>query len=185
MIRRTTLLAALAALGIASRAEAQVTLEVRGGASMGAYEATSAGFQTVAGPAFGATVGYTFRPGFEAFAGYSREQFGCEEGFCAAIDPTFTRSGAEAGLRVELPARLWLRGALAGQTLAVSSGIANTDETSGGSLGVKLGGGIALPLGPRIAITPGIEYSRFTTDLDGGDDAVGVLTAGVGLRFRF
>ena len=174
---------ALAALACAPRAHAQLALEIRGGAATGAYEATAAGYQSVPGPGFGATLGYAFRPGLEAYAGLSRDQFGCSDGFCAAADPTFTRSGAEAGVRLELPARLWVRGGVAFQSLSVSSKA--DDRSSGGSPGVRLGAGFALPLGPRLAVTPGIEYSRFTTDLDGGGDGVGVLTGGLGLRIRF
>jgi len=181
---RPLLLAALAVLACAPAAGAQLTLELRGGAAMGAYEATSAGFQSVPGPSIGATLGYAFNPRIEAFAGYARDQFGCGEGFCAGVEPTFTRSGAEAGLRVALPARLWLRGAVAFQSLSASSSAPGGGDSSGGSPGVRLGAGIGFPVSPRLILTPGLEYSRFNTDLDGGDDGVGVLTAGLGLRIR-
>jgi opacity protein-like surface antigen len=181
---RPLLLAAFAALACAPRAHAQITLELRVGAAMGAYEATSAGFQAVPGPSIGATLGYAFNPRIEAFAGIAREQFGCEEGFCEGIEPTFIRSGAEAGLRFALPARLWVRGAVALQSLSSSSIAHGGDDSSGGSVGIRLGTGIGFPVSPRLTLTPGLEYSRFNTDLDGGDDGVGVLTAGLGLRIR-
>lgn len=177
---RPALLLALAAVAWAPRAHAQVTLELRGGAAMGAYEATSAGFQSVPGPSIGATLGYAFTPRVEAFAGYARDQFGCGEGFCAGVEPTFTRSGAEAGLRLALPARLWVRGGVAFQSLSASTG----GDGSGGSPGVRLGAGMGFPVSPRLTLTPGVEYSRFNTDLDGDDNGVGVITAGLGLRIR-
>lgn len=181
---RALLLGALAAT-VALPADAQITLEVRGGAAVGSYEATGAGRQSVPGPSFGATLGYAFTPRLEAFAGYSRDAFGCEEGFCAGVDPTFTRSGAEAGVRVQLPARLWVRGGVAAHKLGVSSDAPEGDDGSGAAAGVRLGAGFGIPLGPRLSVTPGIEYSRFTTDLDGGGDGVGVIAGGVGLRIRF
>ena len=181
---RPLLLAALAALAFAPAADAQLTLELRGGAAMGSYEATSAGFQTVPGPSLGATLGYAITPRIEAFAGFGREQFGCEEGFCAGVEPTFIRSGAEAGLRYALPARLWVRGAVAYQSLSASSIAHGGDDSSGGSPGIRVGAGIGFPVSPRLTLTPGLEYSRFNTDLDGGDDGVGVVTAGLGLRIR-
>jgi hypothetical protein len=183
-VTRALLLGALAS-ACALPARAQLTLEVRGGAAIGAYEATEAGRQDVPGPSFGATVGYAFTPRLEAFAGYSRDAFGCEEGFCAGVDPTFTRSGAEAGLRVQLPARLWVRAGLAAHKLSVSSGAPGGDRDSGPAAGVRLGAGFGIPLGPRLSVTPGIEYSRFTTDLDEGSHGVGVVVGSVGLRVRF
>lgn len=179
---RPVLLLALATLAWAPRAHAQVTLELRGGAAMGAYEATSAGFQSVPGPSIGATLGYAFNPRMEAFAGYARDQFGCGEGFCAGVEPTFTRSGAEAGLRFSLPAHLWVRGAVAVQSLSASSSAPGGDDSSGGSPGIRLGAGLGFPVARRLTLTPGLEYSRFNTDLDGDDNGVGVLTAGLGLR---
>ena len=183
-MRRALLLGALAA-GAALPAHAQLTLEVRGGAAVGSYEATGAGRQSVPGPSFGATLGYAFTPRLEAFAGYSRDAFGCDAGLCAGVEPTFTRSGAEAGLRVQLPARLWVRGGIAAHRLSVASGAPGGDDDSGMSAGVRLGAGFGIPLGPRLSITPGIEYSRFTTDLDEGSPGVGVVAGGVGLRVRF
>ncbi|HYW06253.1 MAG TPA: porin family protein [Longimicrobium sp.] len=181
--RAATVLVGLASLAAAPRAHAQLTVELRGGAAIGAYEATTAGLQTVPGPAFGATLGYSVRPNLELFAGYSRASFGCNQGFCDTVRPTFTAAGAEAGVRVELPARIWVRGALAMQSLGADSDAA--DETSDAGVGLKVGAGLGFPLGRRISVTPGVEYTRFNTNLDDGDDGVGVLTAGLGLRLRF
>jgi opacity protein-like surface antigen len=180
-MRRAALLAAVLLAG-APRAHAQLSLEVRGGLAAGSYEATGAGFQGVAGPSFGATLGFGLTRRVEAFAGYARDAFGCSEGFCQGVEPTFTRAGAEAGVRVQLPARVWVRGGVGLQSLSVSGGL--DDRGSGTSAGVRLGAGAGVPLGPRLTLTPGVEYSRFSTDLNGGDSAVGVVAGTVGLRFR-
>jgi hypothetical protein len=182
VMRRSLLCAAAAVLAAAPGAHAQLSLEVRGGASAGSYAATQAGFQGIAGPSFGATAGYGLTPRLELFAGYSRDQFGCTDGFCSSVEPTFTRAGAEAGVRVQLPLRLWARGGVGLQSLGVEGG--TMDRTSGTSVGVRLGAGAGIPLGPRLSVTPGVEYSRFTTDLDGGGDGVGVVAGTVGLRIR-
>ena len=73
-----------------------------------------------------------------------------------------------------------MRGAVAFQSLSASTG----GGSSGGSPGIRLGAGIGFPVAPRLTLTPGLEYTRFNTDLDGEEGGVGVITAGLGLCIR-
>lgn len=184
MSRLTLLSASLLALLLARPAGAQLAVEVRGGAGAGSYEATGAGFQNAPRGAFAASASYAPLPALSVYAGYSRASFGCEEGFCRGVDPTFTTSGVGAGLRASLPLRLWARAGVVRHQLAVSStpGGEGFSDTSDPALGVEAGLGLALPLlGSRFSLTPGVGYLRYGASLDGGD-RIAVVTADVGLR---
>lgn len=180
---RPILAAALAAAAVAaaSPAAAQLSLEVRGGAGAGSYGATGAGFQPVPGTAGSAHLGYAFHPRLAAYAGYSNTGFGCVEGFCEGVDPTFTSSGLDAGVRFQLPAGLWVRGGAVVHALKVDSPV--QDESSDAAFGVGAGAGFTIPLGSRLALTPGVGYTRYTASMPDGSDPVAVFTADLGLRF--
>ena len=181
---RPTLAAALAALALAaaSPAAAQLSLEVRGGAGAGSYGATEAGFQAVPRAAGSAHLAYAFNPRLAAYAGYSHAGFGCIEGFCDGVDPTFTSSGLDAGVRVQLPAGLWVRGGAVVHMLKVKSPV--QDQSSDAGFGIGAGAGFTIPLGGRFALTPGVGYTRYTASMPDGSDPVAVLTADLGFRFN-
>ena len=178
-------LSLLASALLSAPAAAQLSLELRGGAGAGSYQATGAGFQAIPGAAFRADAGYAFSPTLSVYAGYGRAGFGCEEGFCAGADPTFTSSGVDAGLRVGLPARFWARGGVVRHRLGVSATRAGSPyrDHSGSAIGLEAGLGYTLGMGRRLSLTPGIGYLRYTPRFaDGTEDPVAVLTAEVGMR---
>lgn len=182
---RPTLAAALAALSLftAAPAAAQLSLELRGGAGAGSYGATGAGFQFVPLPAGSATLAYAFHPVVAAYAGYGFARFGCEEGFCDGVDPTFTSQGFAAGLRFELPGGVWARGGAVAHTLEAES--SRGTENSDAAYGFEAGAGLGLRLGRRLTLTPGIGYTRYAASVDGSDDPVAFVTGDLGLRFSF
>jgi hypothetical protein len=186
MRRTATLLLFTAATLLARPTAAQLSVEVRGGAGAGAYEATRAGFQNVPQAAFAANVAYAPSRALAVYAGYSRAAFGCEEGFCQELDPTFTTSGVSGGLRFQL-AGFWGRLGVARHQLAISSPRSGApyDDRSDAALGAELGLGYGWRLGPRLSLTPGIGYLRYRAPVDGAEDGVAVLTADVGLRLSF
>lgn len=172
----------------AGPAAAQLSVELRGGAGAGSYEATSAGFQTLPRAAFGVSAAYAPVPSLAVYAGYGRTAFGCEEGFCRDADPTFTTSGVSAGLRVQLPVGAWARAGVARHRLDVSStpGGQPHSGSSEAALGVETGAGWAVSLGRRVSLTPGVGYLRYDAVLaDGSSDGVAVVTADVGVRVSF
>ncbi|HEV2147571.1 MAG TPA: outer membrane beta-barrel protein [Longimicrobiaceae bacterium] len=180
---RTALAAALAPLALlaATPASAQLALELRGGAGAGSYGATAAGFQLVPQPAGSAALSYAFRPGLAAYAGYSLVRFGCDEGFCVGANPTFTSRGLDAGVRVRLPAGLWVRGGAVMHTLEGTG--SRGSESADAAFGIGAGAGIGIPLGSRLTLTPGVGYTRYTASTSSGDEPVAIVTADVGLRF--
>lgn len=183
---RFLLLAAIAAL-CAGPAAAQLSVELRGGAGAGAHEGTRAGFQAEPGSAISLRAGFAPVPAAELYVGYSRTAFGCAEGFCEGIEPTFTSRGGEAGVRLALPLRIWVRGGIALQTLAVTGTRDETpfSESADRAVGVAAGAGLGLPVSTRISLTPGIGYLRFRARTQGAEDAVAVLTGDLGVRIRF
>ncbi|HEX2092469.1 MAG TPA: outer membrane beta-barrel protein [Longimicrobiaceae bacterium] len=183
---RPTLAAALSALALlaAAPAAAQLSMEVRGGAGAGSYEATSAGFQLIPRPAMSASLDYAPTPLWSVYAGYTYAGFGCEEGFCRGVDPVFTSRGIDAGVRFQLPHGLWVRGGAVMHSLGIESrrGEETFSESSDAAFGLGAGVGIGVRLGNRVIITPGIGYTRYTADTADGSDGVALLTADVGLR---
>lgn len=181
---RPLLAASLAALALlaAAPASAQLSLELRGGAGAGSYGATQAGFQFVPQPAGSAALSYAFRPGVAAYAGYTFARFGCEkEGFCIGAEPVFTSQGLDAGVRLELPAGLWVRGGLVLHSLNGESSAG--EESTDPALGFGVGAGFGVPLGSRLTLTPGVGYTRHGASGPAGDHPVAFVTADLGLRF--
>ncbi|HEX7241407.1 MAG TPA: hypothetical protein VF263_14115 [Longimicrobiaceae bacterium] len=183
------LLAALPALALlaAAPAAAQLSLEVRGGAGAGSYAATSAGFQSVPQPAASVALAFAPSPRLAVYGGYSFARFGCEDGFCRGVDPVFTSRGFDAGVRVELPYGLWVRGGPVMHTLDVSSSPGGVDysDSSDPAFGIGAGAGLGFRLGRTVTLTPGIGYVRYNAKTEDGSDAVALLTGDVGLRIGF
>jgi hypothetical protein len=88
----------------------------------------------------------------------------------------------DAGVRVELPANLWVRGGLVMHSLKGES--SGGEESSDAALGFGAGAGIAIRLGDRLSFTPGIGYERYNASTPAGDHPVGLLTGDVGLRIH-
>lgn len=182
-------------------ARAQVlSLEVQGGASIGAYDETRAGLDAAPRPTLRAEVGYTpiIRRRLTAgvYASYERSSFGCEDGFCGGYDVEMTSAGLGAGLRfgLRLPGRPWLRlgAAYHGLDLSASGGGEGAPEETfepdpGATLGLEVGTGVAVPVTPWLALTPGVSYVRYASATAAGtpgeESAVVVVSGRLGLRF--
>lgn len=181
---RAMLLALSAAAVLAAPAQAQLeglALEVRGGAAAGNYARAASDFELLPQPSFGAALSYAATGGVSVYAGYSRNRFGCETGFCADRDVTFTSQGLEAGVRLGLPvaAGPWVSAGVVRHSLdAESNGTLTADA---GGVGFSAGAGAELRLGRRLSVTPGVRYVRYG---DAGDDGVAMLVGDVGLRIR-
>jgi opacity protein-like surface antigen len=177
---------AAAAMAFPAAAQRGIAVEVRGGAGVGNHAPAASDLGFAPGPAFGATVSYVAARRVEVYAGYSRTGFGCEDGFCAGRGTTFTSQGMDVGVRVSLPAAAspWVRAGLIRHRLDASPALDDPEPWSGevaSGVGMELGAGAELRLGPRLAMTPGIRYVRY----GGGDDGVAMLVGDVGLRLRW
>lgn len=183
---RAVLSVVAAAVVTAAPAQAQLrglAVEVRGGAAAGNYAAAASDFELLPRPSFGAALSYAATDRVAVYAGYSRNSFGCETGFCAGRDVSFTSQGVEAGVRLSLPvvAGPWVSAGIVSHSLEADSDgpAAGADDASG--VGFSAGGGVELRLGRRLSVTPGVRYVRYGA---ADDDGVAMLVGDVGLRIR-
>ena len=133
------------------------------------------GFEGEAGE--GTTLGVHFalstRSYLTWYVGFSQHRFGCTDAGCLAVDDLVTTSW-DLGARVNLlsgPVIPWV-------SVGVVSHLAEFDEASVPTVrresergwGFEGGAGLMITVAPRIAINPGIRYSKVTTGLDGSRD---------------
>lgn len=172
----------LAALGSAGTAAAQtplpMSLEARGG-----FAVPSGGFADRAdtGWGFGGSVHVQVAPRVSAYAGFSQTDFDLE-----GLAGEGTDRGFEVGARVAFPGvgySPWVRGGLLFHDWEVD--VAGTELDGDSDVGFEVGAGAAFPLGPRVAVSPGVAYRRYSSTLPVlGEMDVSYLSVDVGLRIR-
>jgi opacity protein-like surface antigen len=192
-----TLGAAFAAAALAMPAQAQMmessplSLEVRGGAAF-----PSGDFADIAdtGWGFGANAGFELTPLVGVYGGYDRYSFSPESDL---LDGDYVSSGFNGGLRVTPmlsgmnSLSPWLRGGVVYNKLQFDFDEFDEEDDSDFQLGFEVGGGIELPLGQRVSITPGLRYTSYSlgentsTDVFDRDVDINTFVADVGLKFRF
>lgn len=170
-------------------------VEVHAGAAVPAGDLADAepGIGAEAGPQIGAAILSYFTPVLALSVGYSRSWFGC--GRCAArgLDDQVVDAGFEGALQVRLPVppgriEAWISvGGIFHELIFSGTG---STLSSDQAFGFRIGGGIGLPLSQSFTITPGIQYSGYSAELDLGalpDQTVDVthFTTRVGLMYRF
>lgn len=185
-------LAATAALAAPARAQlpnfTPFSFEARGGLSLPLGEMKSDGDAKV-GTTVGASVTYHALPLIGVYGGYSRSEFGV--GDDELEDGKYTDSGFAAGVRVGIPTPLipidpWARAGLVFHRLQASVGDEEVFESDSGT-GFEVGAGLGFGLGPKVSVTPGVTYTAYRYEADGGpDDEVEVnhLRLDLGLRIR-
>ncbi len=148
------------------------------------------------GATFGVHFALSTRSYLTWYVGFSQHRFGCDGTACGAVDDIVTTSW-DVGARVNLlsgPVVPWIRA-------GVVSHLAELDFTVvpvGGSppvtvrmesdrgWGFEGGAGVMITVAPRLAINPGIRYSRVTTALDGiGDLGMRFLSIDLGFVLGF
>lgn len=205
-------LAALCAVAAARPAAAQtlpttpLSVEVRGGAAfpMGDFADERQG-NAETGWGYGGNVSLQLNPALALYAGYDRFEFPSDNfevdlpGNVGDVDGKWIDSGFSGGVKLMLPlatmSRLgpWVKGGVVYRKLGVNLDDERFDELedeleTDPALGFEVGGGLSLPLGPRVAVTPGVRYLSYSADpVDGGDGEVNVshLTLDLGLSIRF
>lgn len=189
--------AAMIAIVAPAAAHAQgvspLSLEARAGAvvPMGDF---ADGLKT--GFGFGATAAYRVIPMLDIYAGYNWHRFGVED------DPEFgdsdfnlDDSGFELGARVYVPVggsiAPWLQGGLIMQQLkfGASEGGLSASVSTDREIGFEVGGGIGIPIGPNMSLTPGVRYRQYSPSMTllGETESFDVqyLVADIGFQFRF
>lgn len=198
MTKTTGLLALLATLGFAAAANAQGTapstplsIEIRGGAALPMGDLSDddeGGAET--GYTFGANATFQATPMLGIYAGWTRSSFGVED----AEDVSIRDQGFEAGVKAmfgggTMPVSPFVKGGVLFHTLSVAGegeGV-EAEVESDNAIGFEVGGGVAIPLGQRMSVTPALTYSKFSTDEEDeffGEVNVSGLRLDIGLNFR-
>lgn len=173
---------ALAALGSAGAAAAQapipVSLEARGGVALPAGDFAD---RADTGWGFGGSVHVQVAPRVSVYGGFSQTEFDME-----GLSGEGTDRGFEVGARVAFPGvgfSPWVRGGLLFHDWEVDAAGAELDGDS--DVGFEVGAGAAFPLGPRVAVSPGFAYRRYSSTVPVlGEMNVSYLALDVGLRIR-
>lgn len=188
MKKSVVVLAALAAVAGVSQAEAQTlpttpfSIEVRGGA---AIPTGDLGDGAKTGYTLGANAQFALNPMFGLYAGYAYNSFGVDED--GADDFDVVDQGFRGGVMVNVPAATlpvapFVFGGLVYNELEFQ--VQNASVTSDAQVGFEVGGGVAIPLGPRVSFTPAVSYTRWSLDEDGAELDVTAVKVDVGLKFR-
>ena len=198
MKKIATGLVALAAVALAGSAQAQAipvspfSVEVRGGL---AFPTGDLDDFADSGITVGANGTYMFTPMLGLYAGFTYNAFGLpEEADELDIDGSVNTYGLDAGLKAmfatpTLPVTPFLKGGLVYHKIEVEIEDVDLGEEleSDSGLGFEVGGGVMVPLGPRLSFTPAVSYTSFKPKFDGedGDDNVTSFRVDVGLNIRF
>jgi opacity protein-like surface antigen len=178
--------AVAAALVVAGGASAQgpldistpISLEARGGIAI-----PSGDFADLADNAFGfgGSVHLQVAPRVSVYGGYSQTEFDME-----SLGADGTDRGWEVGGRVAFPGvgfSPWVRGGLLFHDFETE--VAGVEFDGDDEVGFEVGVGAAFPLGPRVSVSPGVAYRRYSTELPVlGERDVSYLNLDIGLRMR-
>jgi hypothetical protein len=179
-VRRTFSSAALVAavgLGLPVTSSAQVSVEFKNVFSVGSHSATAAALDFVPGFGFEVLAGLGVGGGIEVFGGLSRIAFGCNEGFCANIEPSVKGNHLIAGVARQ-GGLTWIRA-------AVLHGTAEVDLPGGeadSGLGFRAGAGLSLGSG-SISVRPGLSVSRMAAGSAAATAHAAAVGAELGIRY--
>ena len=201
MKKITTRLVALAALAFAGTVQAQAiptspfSVEVRCGLAFptGDLEDVAESGITV-----GANGTYMFTPMLGLYAGFTYNAFGLpDEAEELGVEGSINTYGLDAGVKAmfatpTLPVTPFLKGGLVYHKVQLDIedvDLGDEDESDFG-LGFEVGGGVMVPLGPRLSFTPAVSYTSFKPNFEGDeddDDADNITSfrVDVGLNIRF
>jgi opacity protein-like surface antigen len=201
MKKITTGLVALAAVALAGSAQAQAmpvspfSVEVRGGL---AFPRGDLDDIADSGISVGANGTYMFTRQLGLYAGFTYNAFGLpDEADDLGIDGSVNTYGFDAGVKAmfaspTLPVTPFLKGGLVYHKveLDVEELDLGDEDDSDFGLGFEVGGGLMVPLGPRLSFTPAVSYTSFKPSFEGdeGDDEADSITSfrvDVGLNIRF
>lgn len=192
---------AFAALAVALSARAALaqspwSLELNGDAAFPTRTLAGADLRT--GGGFGVNARYRVLEHLAVYAGWDWHLQQTRQLVVGqTIDANDT--GYSVGLRFEHPLRgerlgagipaVWLRAGALAAHIELENAAGTLVEDTGHGLGWEAGAGLSVPLGARLALTPGVRYRSLTRDLTlGGAPRTATLaytTAGIGLAYTF
>lgn len=140
------------------------------------------------GISWGAGVSLGVTPGIGVYGTYSQTEFDVAN----TQSVEFKDQGFSVGLTTQLP-RLSGLSPWVGAGLVIHELSVEDEQSSNGGvdedLGFEVGGGLAIPVGANIRLTPGIGYRQYGVDVGGlistSEFDVSYFTAGVGVNFSF
>lgn len=183
-----------AALGLGgTAAEAQgilpIAVEVRGGYAIPTGDLGDSDVDD--GLGFGVNAQPAVMPMLSVYGGWERYSFSAETGF-EEVDVDVVDSGFRLGVQAGLPFTpfigvspfVFAGGIYNSTSLEGSAGGVSTESESDRSIGYELGGGLAIPLGPALKLTPAIRYRSHSPEIEEfeTDSNMSYFTAELGLR---
>jgi opacity protein-like surface antigen len=171
-------------------AQSPVSLEVTGVGALPTQTLGGADLKT--GFGFGANVRYRFMPHLAAYGGWEWHHTRSDQ-LIAGRTTDVEDTGYTFGLRFEHPIATnlayWVRAGGLYNHIELENADGQMVSDSGHGLGWEVGGGVAVPITPRIALTPGVRYRTLTRDLEIGDltrsSTLSYTTIGAGIAFTF
>lgn len=185
--------AAVAAIATVAPASAQMLplgVEVRGGAAfpMGDFGDV---FAAETGVSYGVTASLQATSLLGVYAGFERAEFGVDDTALGEAD--LTDQGFAFGARLSLPfggltgLGPWVRAGAVYNQISRETDSTVGDFESDRKFGFEVGGGLSIPLGMVVSVTPGVRYRTYSPGLTGNlsDTNVSYLVADLGLSFGF
>ena len=143
------------------------------------------------GLSWGAGLSLGITPGIGIYGTYSQTTFEVADFDDIDLEDT----GFSAGLTASLPSvsglAPWVGAGVVMRELEFDGddGDSGDDEDVDENLGFELGGGLAIPVGANIRLTPAVGYRQYGVDVGGlvgtAEFDVSYFTAGVGVNFPF
>lgn len=192
MRRIVALTIAMALIGGAGAAGAQSrwSAEVIGGGAFATQELGDVDLGTGVGLEVSAR--YRIMPHLAVYAGWDWHHFP-SDGPSAGGDMDIEDTGYTFGLRFEHPitsrAGYWVRAGGTANHIEMEDAGGDIVFDSGHGLGWEVGGGVAVPIGQRLTLTPGVRYRTLSRDVEIGGLTSPVdlryVTVGVGIAYQF
>ncbi|HYH81796.1 MAG TPA: outer membrane beta-barrel protein [Longimicrobium sp.] len=195
MKKTTFAMAALAALALAGSAQAQSTLPLSFEGRVGAVLPSGDwGELAKTGVGLNGNVTFNVTPVLGIYGGYTYNRFGVDDELGDTDGANFTEQGFDVGLKARFagPTGMGATPFFRGGAIFHKIGVSDDELSVSGDykLGFDVGGGVEIPVSPRIMLTPQVGYSQFNPgdddDLEPGEEEINVsnihLAVGVSIR---
>lgn len=194
MMKTTTFaLAALAAVAFTGTAKAQtLPLSIEGGVHA-VMPTGDWGDLAKTGIGLNGAVTFNVTPVLGIYGGYTWNRFDVDDDLGDVGDAKFTEQGFDVGVKARFasPTGLPVTPFFRGGAIIHKMSISDSDVSFSGDykVGFDVGGGVEIPLAPKITLTPQVGYSQFNPgddeDQDVGDNVdVSNIHLGVGVNIR-
>lgn len=173
----------------AARAQSPFSMEVRGGAALATADLGDATLKTGAGVEL--TGAFRVMQHMHVYAGWDYHNFAMDTPFYGG-NYDLEVTGYAFGLQFQHPLASstsgWLRAGGLYNHLELENISGATVADSGHELGWEVGGGLRIPIGLNIALTPGVRYRTLSAELDVGQKRpvdLSYVAAEIGLSWTF